>query len=229
MRLTDVDLTAGPGYSSKHTDEEGRAKRRVINRRAMVVSEEVRLEVAALRGIDAPFRKLLVEMATPEPEVPSRQPVEHLLDIVRVTVAVREANLWAERSRRNQALLDAMDEALRLVDEELGWSSPDLSAIVNKLRKKGDALGSIELDASSRVERRTRRRARVFYVVGEDCTAVDVTIEEADGTCVRKERVAESETGFWLERFFPVRSAILRNGALILRDRERQPLASVEV
>jgi hypothetical protein len=229
MRLTDVDLTAGPGYSSKHMNDEGREKRRVINRRAMVVSEEVRLELAALPRIDAPFRKLLVEMAKSDAEVPSGRPVERLLDVLRVTVVVREADLWAERSRRNQALLEAMGEALRHVEEELGWSSSDLSAIVENLRNKGDALGSIELDALSRVDRRTRRRARVVYVVADDRTAVDVAIEESDGTHVKTERVADSEICFWLERFFPVHSAIMKNGAFILRDRERQPLASVDV
>lgn len=229
MRLSDFDLTAGPGYAFKHTDEDGRAKTRTINRRAMVVSEEVRFELAAVRPIDAPFGKLVVEMAKPDAGVPTERRVEHLLNVVRVTVDVRESDLWAERSRRNAALLDTTEEALTLIAEGLGWESADLCAILGRLREKVTELGSIELDALSRLDRRTRRRARVFYVVADEGTAVDVHIEDADGTDVRHERVAESKAGFWLERFFPVRSAIMKHGAFILRDRKRQPLASVDV
>jgi hypothetical protein len=87
----------------------------------------------------------------------------------------------------------------------------------------------IEFGSLSRVDLKTSRRARVFYVIADDHTAFDVIIEEPDGSELRRVRVAESEVMFWPERFFPVRSAIMKDGVLVLRGRDREPLATVVV
>lgn len=203
---------------------------REINSLAKAVSEEVRYALTPRPRIDAPFGKLIVALLNTEAgaELGDRR-VQPMLDVIQVTVGVLESDLRADRRRRNEALLDATERALGLLEKDLGWSSAEMYEILSELRERAEQLGLIEFSSLSRIDRKTGRRARVFYVVADDHTAIDVVVDEADGTELRRERVAESEIMFWPERFFPVRSAIMKDGAFVLRDREREPLAVVLV
>jgi hypothetical protein len=227
MRLRDFDLAAGPGYDAGHMSLEGRERRSAINRGSRPVVEEMYYELGANPAVEAPWAKLYVAMAEPGSAVERR--ARDLVDVAEVTVEVPEAILLAERSTRLPALLDVTEEALRVLERELGWSSAILHEKVEALRRRADELGTIELERLARIDRRTRRRARVFYVIEEDGVAVDVVVEDEGGAEVARERIAESEVMFWLDRLLPVRSAIMRDGVLILRDRNQASLASVDV
>lgn len=232
MRLRDFEIVAGPGFKEERALQRGSAMEREFNGFAKAVAEEVRYAFTGRPRIEAPFGKLIVSMLNVEAGASLRERdrrVENIGGVVQVTVAVRESDLRADRQRRNEALLDATEAGLRLLEEDLGWSSAEMHEIVRELREKGEELGTIEFDSLSRADRRTGRRARVFYVVGDDRTAIDVVVSDPDGTEVRRERVAESDVMFWPERFFPVRSAVMKDGVFVLRDADREPLAAVLV
>jgi hypothetical protein len=229
VRLADFEITAGAGFRTGRALQLGSAMEREFNCLARGVSEEVRFAIGARLRIEAPFNKLIVSMlnseAEPPPDAPGQR-VEDMLNVVQVTVDVRESDLRGDRERRHAALLDATDYALSLLRQELGWRSPEMEDIVRELRQK-PTLGLIEIESLARLDRKTHRRARTFYVVSDAVTAVDVAVEDGAGVELRRERVAESSAMLWLEAFFPVRTAVMKDGVFLLRDRTREPLAAV--
>jgi hypothetical protein len=119
-----------------------------------------------------------------------------------------------------------MENALQRVREERGWSEPALHEIVELLRAR-ERLGWIELEHLEKFDRRTGLRFRVIYEVTERGSALHVLVADSAGVELRRERVAFAEPWRPLEIFFPVRSAVLKNGVYTLRDRDRQPLAAL--
>lgn len=222
MRLRDFEIVAGPGFS------DDRSREREVNRLAKAVSEEVRYALSSRPPVNAPFAKLIVALVNTDTvaEFGNRR-VRPMLDVIEVSTGVTEADLQGDRGHRNESLLDATEAALQLTENELVWSSTEMHEIVRELRGRLARLGLIELGSFSRTDRKTGRKASVFYVVADDVTAIDVVVTGSDGTEVRRERVAESQLMLWPERFFPLHSAILKDGVFVLRDRSREPLAAV--
>jgi hypothetical protein len=216
-RLRDFDITASSAFG---------ARQKAVNLAANPVVEAFRFELAARPKVEGPFGKILVELV-PEGE-PIRAPVDDLIDVVRVPLHVRAEGIVGDGGRKEALLLDLTEEALRTLEREVGWSSAELYDIVETLRRDDD-LGWIELDGVEKRDRKTGRRVQLFYEVRDPETAVWAIVRSPDGAELRRERLAHSPESHLLERLFPVRSAVVDGRRVVFRDRDREPLAAVEL
>ena len=161
---------------------------------------------------------MLNSEAGPLPDAPCQR-VDDLVDVVQVTVDVQESDLRGGGERRTAALLDATETALTLLNQELGWRSAEMDDIVSELRRKRDARSDRDRVAGTAGSEDPSPSSHV-YVVGDGLTAVDVAVEDEAGVELRRERVAESATMVGLEAFFPVRTAVMKDGVFVLREQD---------
>lgn len=211
MKLADF------AFFSTHADHKS------INLAARPVEEAIRYEMARRDPIHAPFSKLLVRLLEP-----SARPIRphQLLSIMEVAMRLDPADIPEDPTASDRFFLDLASEALIKLRDGTGWRSDTLDDVIETLRSSD--VRTIEFDWLAKKEPKTGNTYTPLYLPESDGTwEVAVRVTAPDGSELTRARVASSELGPFVEREFPIHSAIIKDGRYVLRDRERNPLASV--
>jgi hypothetical protein len=212
MRLNEIDFFR----EVLHADH------REVNLRAQPLAEELFYALARRAKIEAPFRKLLVQLWDQSEAVPERE--------VAVMLGVAEAHVVVDLERvlgGNETvatLLDALERAVVLVERECSWDGAAVRDIAREMRTR-DRIGWIELERLGKRDR-AGRTVRVHYHVTHERSSVVVTVSEPSGA-ERSHEVGVSEPPRPLYLYFPVRTSQIKGSTFFLRDREGGVLAEV--
>ncbi|HMR05109.1 MAG TPA: hypothetical protein PKA88_05015 [Polyangiaceae bacterium] len=173
--------------------------------------------------------KLLIDIYEVEGPAGDREGiVTECLGICTAYVAEPFAGLLGDERKVHDVLVQVVLRALDHVKREMQWESPELVAFVGSLRGKYPPLEH-RFDKLTKTDRRSKRRFETWLLISERETSVEVRIMEPGGTEVTRNTVFRRAEPQYIEDVFDARSAIIKDGNYVLRDRDKKELARVPV
>jgi len=200
-----------------------------VNGRLGAFREAVRWGVGPLR-IDAPFRKLAVELLPdfmPTPANPRR--VMNAIGVGQVLLTYDPRPLVSlDPGTVRQTAAELTAQALDIVEAELAWRDTHLDRLVVET---GAHVGRYEIVWGSLAVRDRRAHRRYVPVLSWDESSTLVRLDARDPTdaTVASTMIKSSDRVEMAEFFFDPRRATLVEGRIEYRDRWGEIVASVEV
>ena len=150
--------------------------------------------------------------------------VTECLGICTAYVAEPFAGLLGDERKAHDVLVEAALRALGHVKREMHWESPELVTFVESLRGKYPPLEHC-LDRLTKTERRSKHRCETWLQISPAGTTVEVRVSTNGAEALRHTVFQQSCPDIVDE--FDARSAIIKDGHYILRDRNKKELARV--
>jgi hypothetical protein len=209
VRLVDFQIYARGGPSYRDT-----------NGALFVVGEPIRLWIKS-RKIEAPFRKLLVDISDSLPSREAHGRTVNCLGICGVLLCVDGVEL-REHATNHRWVVGIVRRALTRAQESLGWHEPDLERFVEELAQRPLPLVH-EFERFARTDAKSGLRCVPWISMEPNRTRIGVSI----GT--RDVALRESARPLFFEDDFPIARGAIVKGQFVLVGKSRERLASVPI
>lgn len=227
MKLRDFDL---------HFRYFGDGEKRAANWRAAHIVDAVCIELAKARPyLDAPCTKLNIEAYSDRSEHSAAslaKPAWVVLSIGMTRVSADHGLLAPGRLRRatpypafRSYVLDLIAKGVARAARDLDWDASRLVDILERLRHK-DPICRFEMGFLSKFDRKAGLYLVVMLDENETEARITVDVRDRDGKLLRSELVASPSPMRPLspQYFFDARTTVMKDGALIFRDREKKEI-----
>jgi hypothetical protein len=217
MKCLDFHIHAEQGFSDGFR----------VAGRCLHLGEAVRWELRLQKGIEAPFRKLVVNLCNLE-STDLEPRCSGFQGIMEVWVGVHERRLLEDYPTFRSDLKDAIGSGLDIISREMKWTPQDFRSLMRSVFGR-DRVFHYAVPGLSAKLGSSGRSAKLYFDLTDKDSTVSLALLDSGGSLVRQHVLRTSDKPTPLEYLFPARTLKIRGDVVVVRDAKGNALASIQL